>query len=88
MIYTNIQIVNAFCEMRGYNSETDGTKVEFIAKIEIEVQERLVNRREELEAQLAQIPTSARDMMRNRAVAYLSRKEAEQTMIDNEGVEL
>ena len=81
MAYTKQQIIDAFCEMRGYNAEKDGTKLEFISAIEIKVQVRLDARR-------AEIPTSARDAMRTNAVAYLANKEAEQVKIDNADGEL
>ena len=81
MTYTKQQIVDAFCEMRGYNADTDGTKLEFIASIEVKVQARL-------DARIAEIPTDAREAMRNNAVAYLANKEAEQLKIDNADGEL
>jgi hypothetical protein len=81
MTYTKTQLIDGFCEMRGYNAETDGTKLEFIAKIEAKVQERLDRR-------LAEIPTSARIAMRDNAVAYLANKELEQVKLDNADGEL
>ena len=81
MTYTKTQIVDAFCEMRGYNAEVDGTKEEFILKIEAKVQARLDRR-------LAEIPTSARQSMRDNAVAYLANKDAEQIKLDNADGEL
>ncbi len=81
MTYTKQQIVDAFCEMRGYNAEKDGTKTEFIAEIETKVQARL-------DARIAELPTNARVAMKNNAVAYLANKEAEQVKLDNADGEL
>ena len=81
MVYTNIELRNAFLEMRGYNEERDGTQQEFLTKIETEIQARIDQR-------LAEIPANARVAMKQQAVEYLANKEATQIKLDNQGGEL
>ena len=77
MEYTKTQLINAFCEMRGYNAEVDGTKAEFLANVESQIQPRLDARRLNVEARLAKMPTTAKELMKRKAVAYLVKQEAE-----------
>jgi hypothetical protein len=81
MAYTKQQLIDGFCEMRGYNAKTDGTKLEFILAIEAKIQERLDRRR-------AEIPANARQAMIKNTVEYLANKELEQIKIDNAEAEL
>ena len=81
MVYTNIELRNAFLEIRGYNEERDGTQQEFLTEIETIVQARIDQR-------LAEIPANAKVAMKQQAVEYLANKEATQIKLDNQGGEL
>lgn len=69
MAYTEQQLKEGFLEMEGYNSETDGTEEEFIAKARVVIQENLDRR-------LARIPTVG-EYLKEQVVEYLIEKEIE-----------
>lgn len=81
MPYTKQQLIDAFCAARGCQPSD-------LPNIEIKIQARLDKQREEIQARLDKIPTTAKQEMKNVALNYLNMQSAQQVISDNDGVSL
>ena len=75
MEYNKTQLIDAICEKRGYNAETDGTKGEFLIALLPRIQEIIDKQREQFETMLDKIPTTAKQELKKEALAYLKENE-------------